>query len=193
MSERDDESTRPLPEGPQEPVEQGTPGHGAQPEQRPQPEQPAQPEPPYAQPQYGQSTYGGAPETGSPQYGSPQYGDHYGASQYRSAQYGSPYAPTPYTGGTAAQSPSVPPSTIVLAVISGLATLTCWGAPVGLAPMIMAIIALASYKEDIERARRLTRWGWIVFGILAAVAALIIILIIVLAIASNSSGSTYDL
>ncbi|HEX5510126.1 MAG TPA: hypothetical protein VFX41_00295 [Actinomycetales bacterium] len=188
MSERDDESTRPLPEGPQEPVEQGTPGHDAQPEQRPQPEQPAQTEAPYAQPQYGQWTYGGAPETGSPQYGSPQYGDQYGASQY-----GSPYAPTPYTGGAPAQSPSVPPSTIVLAVISGLATLTCWGAPVGLAPMIMAIIALASYKQDIDRARRLTRWGWIVFGILAAVAALIIILIIVLAIASNSNGSTYDL
>lgn len=131
--------------------------------------------------QHGSAQAGSVP--GSGQYGPAQYGQQYGPGQYAPAQYGAGQ----YPQGPAA--PSVPPSTIVLLVLSGLATLSCWGAVVGLPPMIMAIIALTSYRQDMDKTRRLTRWGWIVFACLAVLALLIIAIGIAIAVVSGQETS----
>lgn len=142
-----------------------------------EPVPPSQPAPaPGGEGQYGAGQYPPG------QYGQP-YGQPYGPGQYAPAQYGAGQ----YPQGQAA--PSVPPSTIVLLVLSGLATLSCWGAVVGLPPMIMAIIALTSYRQDMDRTRRLTRWGWIVFACLAVLALLIVAIGIAIAVVSGEQTS----
>jgi hypothetical protein len=116
----------------------GAPPYGAQPEYAAQPEYGAQPGYAGAQP-YGAQPYGAQP------YGAQPYG----------AQPGYPvYVPKP--------GPSA--STIVLTVVSALLTMTCYGALVGLAPLILAIIALVKNDQEPQSAKNLTKIGWIVFG-----------------------------
>jgi hypothetical protein len=109
---------------------------------------------PYGQPGYGQPAYG-QPGYGQPAYGQPAYGQ---------PAYGQP-------GYTAAPTP-VPASTIVLLCISGLLTLSCYFSPIGIAPLVLSVVALTRYKQQPDSARRLTRIGWIV---LAAVTAFLIV------------------
>ena len=62
-----------------------------------------------------------------------------------------------------------PASTIVLLVISGLATLTCWFTLAGLPALVLAIVALTKARDDLPGAQRLTRIGWIAFGVITAI------------------------
>jgi hypothetical protein len=59
----------------------------------------------------------------------------------------------------------VPTSTIVLLVLSGLATLSCWFTLAGIAPLVLAIVAIGRARVDPPAAARLTRVGWIVFAV----------------------------
>lgn len=53
-------------------------------------------------------------------------------------------------------------STVVLPVISGLLTPSCYGAVIGLAPLVLSIIAMTRDRQEPARGRQLTRIGWIV-------------------------------
>lgn len=98
---------------------------------------------------------------------------------------GSGYAGSPVVG------PPVPASTVVLLVISGLLTLSCYGAVIGLAPLVLSIIAMTRYKQEPARARQLTRIGWIVLAAVGVVAVLAVIAVIVFFVAVQSSPN-YD-
>ena len=89
------------------------------------------------------------------------------------AGYGQP--PSYGYAGSPAVGPPVPASTVVLLVISGLLTLSCYGAVIGLAPLVLSIIAMTRYKQEPVRAQQLTRIGWIV---LAAVGVLVVLAVI---------------
>jgi hypothetical protein len=110
---------------------------------------------PYGQPTYGQPTYG-QPTYGQPAYGQPPYGQPaYGQPPYGQPAYVA--APTP-----------VPASTIVLLCISGLLTLSCYLAPIGIAPLVLSVVALTRHKQQPDSARKLTRIGWIVLAVVTA-------------------------
>ena len=96
--------------------------------------------------------------------------------------------PPPYSGyaGSPAVGPPAPASTIVLLVISGLLTLSCYGAVIGLAPLVLSIIAMTRYKQEPVRARQLTRIGWIVLAAVGAVVLLAVIAAIVFFVAVQS-------
>lgn len=170
---------------------------GADPAAAPGPTQPPpQPEPP---------RYGGASPMGSDQpaggasavqlpasdpYGpsDPQAGQHgvsdYGVSQYGTGQYGA----TPDGGGQYGAAPYAPPaaaaptSSIVLLIVSGLSVITGILFVPGVVGVILGSIALSRAREDPARARRLTRTGWIVYGVVAALFLIgFVVLIVVLA------------
>ena len=105
------------------------------------------------------------------------------------AGYGQPpsygYTGSGYAGSPAA-GPPVPASTVVLLVISGLLTLSCYGAVIGFAPLVLSIIAMTRYKQEPARARQLTRIGWIVLAAVGAVVVLAVIAAIVLFVAVQS-------
>lgn len=88
----------------------------------------------------------------------------YGAAGYGAAGYG--------VGAYATPSQPVPTSTVVLLVLSGLATLSCWFTLAGLAPLVLAIVAMSRHRADPAAAARLTRIGWIVFAVLAGLLVL---------------------
>ena len=143
-----DAERRPEQESSQSPYAQ--PGYG-----QPGYEQPAYGQPTYGQPTYGQPTYG-QPTYGQPTYGQPEYGQPaYGQAGYV------PAATTP-----------VPASTVVLLCLSGLLTLSCYFSLIGIAPLVMSILALTRYKQQPESARKLTRTGWVVFAVLSVIAVL---------------------
>jgi hypothetical protein len=105
---------------------------------------------PYAQqqpvPQYGQE-YGPPPVH---QYGQPQV-----------QQYGQPPAPAygqPYGTGAPSQTNA---SAIVLTILSVLSI--CLVVPI--ASLVLGIIALTKNSTDPEGSRRMTKIGWIVFGV----------------------------
>ena len=105
------------------------------------------------------------------------------------AAYGQP----PYSGyagggyaGSPAVGPPVPASTVVLLVISGLLTLSCYGTVIGLAPLVLSIIAMTRYKQEPARARQLTRIGWIVLAAVGVVVVLAVIAAIVFFVAIQS-------
>ncbi|MDP9218922.1 MAG: hypothetical protein M3P23_00075 [Actinomycetota bacterium] len=157
--------------------------------------QPAQPQPaPYGQPQYGQQpgypqaqypqaqyphTPSGQPQYGQAQYGPPQYGQYPQPAGYGTPQYGG--YPQP---------PATPGSTIALVIVSGVFTLGCL---FGIASLILGIIALTKVRTELDECKRLTKIGWIVFGVLAGVALVAAIVIIgILASLDTSHGYTYD-
>jgi hypothetical protein len=116
--------------------------------------------------------------------------DPYGAP----AGYGQPagYPPAPGYGappgyGYPPPAPT-PTSAIVLVVLSGLATATCWGALAGLPGLILGIIALTGNSTDPERSRRMTRIGWITFGSVSLFTVLAVAAFIVIAVTADSGG-----
>jgi hypothetical protein len=173
MSEQPPDSTEsagaegaPQPQQPQQP-QQPAP-YGQQPGY-PQPQYPQ----PYGQPQYGQ------PQYGQPQYGQPQYGQYPQPAGYGTPQYGG--YPQP---------PATPGSTIALVIVSGLFTLGCL---FGIASLILGIIALTKVRTELDECKRLTKIGWIVFGVLAGVALVAAIVIIgIFASFDTSNGHDYN-
>jgi hypothetical protein len=160
----------------------------------PAPEQPGYGAPAYetpgdAAPGYGAPGYAAPPGYGTPPgYPAPQgYGTPPGYAPPQG--YG---APQGYWQGYPTQ-PAAPTnaSTVVLTVISALFTVSCYGTLIGIAPLILAIIALTRNSNDPQGARSLTKIGWIVFGSLLAIA--VVLVIVAIAVAANSaSRSTYN-
>ncbi|KGN37631.1 DUF4190 domain-containing protein [Knoellia aerolata] len=64
-------------------------------------------------------------------------------------------------------------SALVLTILSGIVTLSC--CIPGIAPLILGIMALNKQSTDPEGSRRLTKWGWIAFGVGMALVVLGII------------------
>lgn len=108
---------------------------------------PPPPYDPYAAPQPAYDPYaatgGQAQQGGYPAYNAP------GQWQAPPAAYG---APAPQNT-----------SALVLTILSGIVTVSC--CIPGIAPLILGIMALTKQSTDPEASRRLTKWGWIAFGI----------------------------
>jgi hypothetical protein len=75
-------------------------------------------------------------------------------------------APATYGGGgDASPGTPIPTSTVVLLVLSGLAAVSCWFTLAGIAPLVLAIVAMTRHRTDPASAARLTRVGWITFAV----------------------------
>jgi len=200
------EQTTPLPG-------QGAPSTGSSYPYAPQSgEQPAGEQPPAGQePQPWGAPQGGQtpPPSGQPPYGAPQQpygaggqppGYGYPAQPYQGGYAGGPVQPYQggypagpgygYTGAPVKASPT-PTSTIVLLVVSGLTTLSCYFSLVGIVPLILGIVALSKAKADEEGCRRLTRIGWIVYAVVGVIGLLLVIAAIGF-FAISESGSSWD-
>lgn len=169
-SRPDSEQPPSWPATPPPPSPWGAPGgeQGQQPPPAP-PQPPPQPQPPTA---YGT---GGYPPPGPPQGPPGGYG-YTGGPGYGYGGYAPAAPPVP-----------TPTSTIVLLVISALLTLSCYFALVGVAPMVMSIVALTRYRTDLESARRLTRLGWIILGSLSVLIAIGLVVVFGFLVTSGSS------
>ena len=157
---------------------------------------------PYGAPQYGQSQgYGQAPQYGQSQgYGqAPQYGQSQGYSQAppfaQAPPYGGPqgygqdgYSAPPYNpGGYGHYYATTPTATsntsaLVLVIVSGLATLVFCG--VGLPSLIVGIISMTKQNDDPAGSRRLSKIGWIVFGVICAIAVIAVVVLIAIGIST---------
>lgn len=162
----------PQPENPWRPPEPGAAAYAAGPPGPP----PAPPvptaAPPYAPPPYGPAGYAGSYGPGYAGYGwgPPPAGYGWGPPGY-------PYPPRPGPSG----------STIALTIVAALLTMSCYFTIAGLPSLVMAILALVRNDQDPEGARRLTRNGWIVMGVVSVV---ILILIVVFAAVLFSVSAT---
>lgn len=143
------------------------------------PSQPAHDEPAYGQPHqpgYGQPTQ---PASHQPAYGQPP-----AASPY---VYGAtpPQAPVP---PPYAYPPQSPPDTsaIVLTVISGFLTLTGLCCYVSIVPLVFGILGLAKQNTDPEGAKEMTKYGWISFAVVTALAVLAGVVVVALIVASEA-------
>ena len=99
-------------------------------------------------------------------------------------------APNPF--GTPPPSSQPNTSAIVLTVLSGVATLTVYCACIGLPSLIFGILGITKQSTDPEGAARMTKIGWIVFGVMTLLTVLAIAGVIAAAVMSESSStSTY--
>lgn len=165
-----------YPWGPPEPS--GASPQGSRPPE--QPPQPAQPQP--AQPQH--DPYGGG------QYSGPwtQHGDQQGP--YTGIPHGSA-GPVQQPGyGAPVRHGGVPTSTIILLVVSGISVVTGFLFIPGIAPLVLAIVAMVRAGRDPAGARHLTRIGWIVYGVVAVLT--VIGLVALFAWIARMQGSGYD-
>jgi hypothetical protein len=165
--------TAPIPPGPSAPPPPGpTPPQGDQPAAGPASPDP-QPTPPAAPPE--SNPYAQQPPVqpyGEPTPGQPQPGQQYQA-------YGQPYAATPPTPANG--------SAIALTIVSGVSVLFC--NLLAIASLVLGIIALTKNRVEPESSKRLTKTGWIVFGVVWALAILLFVGYIALFAASFSSSS----
>ncbi|MBC3763105.1 hypothetical protein ACUN7V_13115 [Quadrisphaera oryzae] len=108
-----------------------------------------------------------------PGYGPSGYGPPPG---YGQAPQGHGYTGVPASAAPRGQAPT---SAIVLVVLSGLLTLALSWTVVGLVmyviPTVLSVVALARSGSDPSGARRLTRTGWIVFGVMTVVLGLLVV------------------
>ena len=98
-------------------------------------------------------------------------------------------APNPF--GTPPPSSQPNTSAIVLTVISGVATLTVYCACIGLPSLIFGILGITKQSTDPEGAARMTKIGWIVFGVMTLLTVLAIAGFIAVAVMSESSSPLY--
>ena len=98
-------------------------------------------------------------------------------------------APNPF--GTLPPSTQPNTSAIVLTVISGVATLTVYCACIGLPSLIFGILGITKQSTDPEGAARMTKIGWIVFGVMTLLTVLAIAGFIAVAVMSESSSPLY--
>ncbi len=172
--------TQPLPSGP--PVTPPSP--------YPAPDAGRAPDPwaPVDQPPYPQQPQGSSPHDSSP-YGSPPYGQPgYPQQPYGSTPYGLPPYPAPPSPYGA---PPPANTALALTIVSAIATLLC--CLFCLPSLIIGIVALSKQATDPHGAARLTRWGWIVLGIMAVVAVVVGVTFIGLGAAAGAFDSgSYD-
>jgi hypothetical protein len=155
-----------VPPDPAQPYAAPAPAYGAQPQPygaQPQPYG-AQPQPYGAQPQpYGAQPYGGqAPGYG---YAAPGYG------------YSPPSSGTPGT-------------TIALIVVSAVSIVTCFLTLAGIPGLIIGIIAATRAGNDPAGSRRMTRTGWIVYGVVAALGVIAFVVLVVIGLATGSGSDS---
>lgn len=98
-------------------------------------------------------------------------------------------APNPF--GTLPPSTQPNTSAIVLTVLSGVATLTVYCACIGLPSLIFGILGITKQSTDPEGAARMTKIGWIVFGVMTLLTVLAIAGFIAVAVMSESSSPLY--
>ncbi|GAA3608709.1 hypothetical protein GCM10022199_10550 [Marihabitans asiaticum] len=179
-------------------------GHGST-----DPTQQWQQPPTQAQPyDYSQGTYnphgvGGQPPYGQqPGYDQPGYGQQgydqsgYGQQPYPAAsgyqQPGGQYPATnPYAQPRPAGSSDANVSAIILTVLSGLATVSCYCTLIGIAPLIFGILGIVKQGTDPAGAAKMTKIGWIVFAVLT-VLAIIAAIVFFIWVGQQESGSSYD-
>lgn len=153
---------------------------------------------PYPEHQPGQtpSSGGGYLPGGYQPQGTQGYPGHPGGSGYPAAP-GQPSGPplpsgAPNPFGTPPPSSQPNTSAIVLTVLSGVATLTVYCACIGLPSLIFGILGITKQSTDPEGAARMTKIGWIVFGVMTLLTVLAIAGVIAAAVMSESSStSTY--
>lgn len=98
-------------------------------------------------------------------------------------------APNPF--GTPPPSSQPNTSAIVLTVLSGVATLSVYCACIGLPSLIFGILGITKQSTDPEGAARMTKIGWIVFGVMTLLTVLAIAGFIAVAVMSESSSPLY--
>lgn len=147
----------------------------AAPAQNPYGAPPAPPVDPYGAP----SAAGTYPPPPAPGASVPSYG--------QAAPYGtpSPYGSAPaYGPGSPYAAPRNNTSALVLTIVSGLTTVSTIGFCVGIVfvpALVFGIIGLTKQSSDPESSRKMSRWGWISFGIALGLGVLALVGIIVLA------------
>ena len=152
---------------------------------------------PYPERQPGQTpSSGGYLPGGYQPQGTQGYPGHAGYPGYPGGS-GQPAGPTLPSGapnpfGTPPPSTQPNTSAIVLTVLSGVATLSVYCACIGLPSLIFGILGITKQSTDPEGAARMTKIGWIVFGVTTLLTVLAIAGLIAAAVMSESSSpSTY--
>lgn len=127
---------------------------------------------PYGQAPYGQSPYGQPPLGQSP-YGQPPSGPMPPPGQ----------VPPPYL-----YAPPPPPnsSAIVLTVLSALTVMTGYCCIIGIGPLVFGILGITQNSTDPEGAARMTKYGWVTFGVMFGLVLLAVVLVIIGAAASDA-------
>lgn len=201
------DATQPPPSAPTEHIPQGGDTQAA-PQVPPVPPAPSY-DAPYVQPRGESNPYAGSsaqptnpyaatpPPPPADPYGVPQQPayDPYAASGAQAQPGGYPpyQAPGQWQAPPAAYGAPPPQNTsaLVLTILSGIITVSC--CIPGIVPLILGIIALTKNSTDPEGSRRLTKWGWIAFGVSMALVVIgVIIFIAVGAAGGFDSGSSYD-
>ena len=170
--------TQPLPTEPPvaPPSPYTTPDAGAPdpwwqgPDQPPYPQlqPPPQDSNPYAPPGSATNPYGQAPYGANPYSQPPYVQQPYGSTAYGQA----PYALPP---GSYGPPPAKSTSAVVLTVLSGIATALC--CLLGLPSLVFGIVALTRQATDPASSARMTRYGWITFGVLIGLGVVAVFLI----------------
>ena len=152
---------------------------------------------PYPEHQPGQtpSSGGGYLPGGYQPQGTQGYPGHPGGPGYPagSGQPAGPPLPSGAPNPFGTPPPSTQPNTsaIVLTVLSGVATLTVYCACIGLPSLIFGILGITKQSTDPEGAARMTKIGWIVFGVMTLLTVLAIAGFIAVAVMSESSSPLY--
>ena len=197
--------TSPEPAPPTQPIPTDSPVAPPSPYDAPQPAptpDPYAPAPygqnPYGQGQFGQNSYdrdqSGQDQSGQGQYPQQPYDPAYGQTPYQqpygSTAYGQPpYAlpPAPYGAPPAKNT-----SAIVLTVVSGLALVACCNL-LAIPSLILGIVGISKGPDDPQGAARVTRAGWITFGVTTALVVIGWVVFFALAAFGNfDGGGTYD-
>ena len=191
---------QPAPGQPTEQIPQGSDAPDA-----PMPPAPSAPRPPsydvpYQAPRGDSNPYSGSSTQPTNPYAAtppPPPADPYAVPQPAYDPYAATGAPTQQGGYPAYQAPGqwqgappaygAPPaqntSALVLTIISGIVTVSC--CLPGIVSLILGIMALTKNATDPEASRRLTKWGWIAFG----VGMLLLVIAVAAFIALGVSGA----
>lgn len=182
----------PPPAPPTQPLPSGPPIAPPSPYAAPDTGRASDPRAPVDQPPYPQqpqdSPYGSIP------YGPPGYVQQpYGSPAYGRPPYGlppEPYGPPPGPYGPYGAPPARNTSAVVLTVLSGVATALC--CLFGLPSLILGIVALNRQTSDPQGSARMSKYGWITFGVLMALALVVVVVLGVVGSADPSTSNDFD-
>ena len=69
-----------------------------------------------------------------------------------------------------------------------MAILSCFGVLHGIVGLVFGVIALAKQSSDPEGSRRISRIGWIVFGVLVVLAVIGAIIAVAIGVANDTTS-----
>jgi hypothetical protein len=139
---------------------------------------------PYAPTAYGQNPYGQQPYDPTA-YGQTPYTQPYGSTAYGQPPYS--LSPAPYGAPPARNT-----SAIVLTVVSGLALIACCNV-FAIPALVLGILGITKGTDDPHGAARMTRAGWITFGVTTALVVTGWVVFFALAASGTfDGGGTYD-